>query len=114
MLHYDVTAYSRTTFQVLHDYRGLSVHFMLDVDGTIYQTLDLKERAYHAGTANSRSVCVKKKKRKTKKQHQKYSKKQKNKKKQNKTKKYKTNKKNHQNVAISSYLCQCGHYSISH
>jgi N-acetyl-anhydromuramyl-L-alanine amidase AmpD len=31
---------------------------MLDVDGTIYQTLDLKERAWHAGTANDRSVGV--------------------------------------------------------
>jgi N-acetyl-anhydromuramyl-L-alanine amidase AmpD len=38
--------------------RGLSVHFMLDLDGTIYQTLDLKERAWHAGSANDRSVGV--------------------------------------------------------
>ena len=33
----------------LHDRRGLSVHFLLDVDGTLYQTLDLRERAWHAG-----------------------------------------------------------------
>ena len=32
-----------SAFEVLHDLRGLSVHFMLDLDGTIYQTLDLKE-----------------------------------------------------------------------
>jgi N-acetyl-anhydromuramyl-L-alanine amidase AmpD len=38
--------------------RGLSVHFMLDIDGTIYQTLDVKERAWHAGTANDRSVGI--------------------------------------------------------
>jgi N-acetyl-anhydromuramyl-L-alanine amidase AmpD len=38
--------------------RGLSVHFMLDLDGTIYQTLDLKERAWHATSSNSRSVGV--------------------------------------------------------
>ena len=38
--------------------RGLSVHFLLDIDGTIYQTLDLKERAWHATTSNSRSVGV--------------------------------------------------------
>ncbi|MFM8418738.1 MAG: N-acetylmuramoyl-L-alanine amidase, partial [Verrucomicrobiota bacterium] len=38
--------------------RGLSVHFMLDVDGTIYQTLDLKERAWHATTSNSRGVGI--------------------------------------------------------
>jgi N-acetyl-anhydromuramyl-L-alanine amidase AmpD len=36
----------------------LSVHFLLDVDGTIYQTLDLKERARHSGPANDESVGV--------------------------------------------------------
>jgi N-acetyl-anhydromuramyl-L-alanine amidase AmpD len=58
VIHYDVCGTSRRCFQVLQDMRGLSVHFMLDVDGTIYQTLDLKERAWHAGTANCRSVGV--------------------------------------------------------
>jgi N-acetyl-anhydromuramyl-L-alanine amidase AmpD len=43
---------------VLHDMRCLSVHFMLDLDGTIYQTLDLKERAWHATTSNTRSVGI--------------------------------------------------------
>jgi N-acetyl-anhydromuramyl-L-alanine amidase AmpD len=43
---------------VLHDLRGLSVHLMLDLDGTIYQTLDLKERAWHATSSNSRSVGI--------------------------------------------------------
>ena len=56
--HYDVCGTSRTCFKVLHDSRGLSVHFMLDLDGTIYQTLDLKERAWHATTSNSRSVGI--------------------------------------------------------
>jgi hypothetical protein len=37
---------------------GLSAHFMIDADGTIYQTLDLVERAYHAEEANSTSVGV--------------------------------------------------------
>src|SRR5208282_2015702 len=32
--------------------------FMLDLDGTIYQTLDLKERAWHATSSNGRSVGV--------------------------------------------------------
>jgi N-acetyl-anhydromuramyl-L-alanine amidase AmpD len=36
----------------------LSVHFLLDVDGTIYQTLDLKERARHATKSNDRSIGV--------------------------------------------------------
>jgi N-acetyl-anhydromuramyl-L-alanine amidase AmpD len=31
---------------------------MLDIDGTIYQTLDLKESAWHATTSNRRSVGV--------------------------------------------------------
>jgi len=58
VLHYDACGTSRRCFEVLQDMRGLSVHFMLDLDGTIYQTLDLKERAWHAGTANDRSVGV--------------------------------------------------------
>jgi N-acetylmuramoyl-L-alanine amidase len=43
---------------VLHDVRNLSVHFMLDIDGTIYQTLDVKERAWHAAASNDRSVGI--------------------------------------------------------
>lgn len=58
VLHYDVCGVSQTCFKVLHDHRGLSVHFMLDIDGTIYQTLDLKERAWHATTSNSRSIGI--------------------------------------------------------
>ena len=58
VVHYDVCGTSRQCFKVLHDVRNLSVHFMLDVDGTIYQTLDLKERAWHATVANDRAVGV--------------------------------------------------------
>lgn len=58
VLHYDVCGTSRTCFRVLQDERDLSVHFMLDLDGTIYQTLDLKERAWHATIANDRSIGV--------------------------------------------------------
>jgi hypothetical protein len=58
VLHYDVCGLSKTCFNVLHDHRGLSVHFMLDLDGTIYQTLDLKERARHATTSNNRSIGI--------------------------------------------------------
>lgn len=58
VLHYDVCGTSRTCFRVLHDLRGLSVHFMLDIDGTIYQTLDVKERAWHATISNDRSVGI--------------------------------------------------------
>jgi N-acetylmuramoyl-L-alanine amidase len=58
VIHFDVCGTSRQCFKVLQDGRGLSVHFMLDLDGTIYQTLDLKERAWHATTSNGRSVGV--------------------------------------------------------
>jgi N-acetyl-anhydromuramyl-L-alanine amidase AmpD len=58
VLHFDVSGTSRQCFKVLHDLRCLSVHFLLDLDGTIYQTLDLKERAWHATTSNSRSIGI--------------------------------------------------------
>ncbi len=58
ILHFDVCGTSAQCFYVLHDRRGLSVHFMLDVDGTIYQTLDLKERAWQATKSNDRSVGI--------------------------------------------------------
>ena len=58
VLHYDVCASSRRCFEVLQDMRGLSVHFLLDVDGTIYQTCDLRETCWHASQANGRSVGV--------------------------------------------------------
>lgn len=58
VIHYDACGTARRCFAVLHDQRGLSVHFLIDLDGTIYQTLDLKERAWHATRANDRSVGV--------------------------------------------------------
>lgn len=58
VVHFDARGTSRRCFEVLHDVRGLSVHFMLDVDGTIYQTLDLKEGAWHATVANGRSIGI--------------------------------------------------------
>ena len=58
VIHYDVAGVSRQCFKILHDMRGLSVHFMLDIDGTIYQTVDLKERTWHATTSNTRSIGI--------------------------------------------------------
>jgi N-acetyl-anhydromuramyl-L-alanine amidase AmpD len=58
VIHYDAAGTSRQCFKVLHDVRGLSVHFMLDLDGTIYQTLDLKERAWHATSSNTRGIGI--------------------------------------------------------
>jgi N-acetyl-anhydromuramyl-L-alanine amidase AmpD len=58
VIHYDAAGTSRACFKTLQDERDLSTHFLLDLDGTIYQTLDVKERAQHATTANDRSVGV--------------------------------------------------------
>ncbi len=58
VIHFDARGTSRTCFEILHDKRGLSVQFMLDLDGTLYQTMDLKESAWHATIANSRSIGI--------------------------------------------------------
>ena len=58
VLHYDAAGSSRQCFKVLHDNRFLSVHLLLDTDGTIYQTLDLQEHAHHATIANACSIGV--------------------------------------------------------
>jgi N-acetyl-anhydromuramyl-L-alanine amidase AmpD len=57
VIHFDACGTSRGCFQTLRD-RALSVHFLLDLDGTIYQTLDLREQAYHATKANARSIGI--------------------------------------------------------
>jgi hypothetical protein len=43
---------------VLHNERGLSVHFLIDWDGTIFQTLDLVDCAFQAAGVNEISVGV--------------------------------------------------------
>ena len=57
--HWDVCLSSRRCHKVLEN-RALSVHFMIDNDGTIYQLLDMQHRAWHAGnsTVNTKSVGV--------------------------------------------------------
>src|SRR6185437_3775098 len=57
VIHYDVDATSLQCFNTLNK-RGLAVQFMLDIDGTIYQSMDLEEQAAHATKANGRSVGV--------------------------------------------------------
>jgi N-acetyl-anhydromuramyl-L-alanine amidase AmpD len=56
VVHYDEAWTSKNCFHVLQDERGLSVQFMCDLDGTIYQTCDCQERARQARDANDRSV----------------------------------------------------------
>ncbi len=50
--HWDVCLSSRSCQDIL-DKRGISVHFLIDNDGTIYQTLDLQHAAWHAGSART-------------------------------------------------------------
>jgi len=57
VLHYDNSGLSQLCFAALRQ-RGLSAHFLVDIDGTVYQTLDLQERALHATTSNSRSIGI--------------------------------------------------------
>jgi len=57
--HWDVCLSSKSCYKVLEN-RGLSVHFLIDNDGTIYQTMDINDVAYHAGsrTWNNKSIGV--------------------------------------------------------
>lgn len=57
--HWDVCLSSQSCFNVLEN-RGLSVHFLIDNDGTIYQLMDMNDIAYHAGgkTWNDKSIGV--------------------------------------------------------
>ena len=57
--HWDVCLSSQACHNVLEK-RGISVHFMIDNDGTIYQTLDMQHGAWHAGSerVNRSSVGV--------------------------------------------------------
>src|ERR1041385_8435935 len=58
VVHHDGCSSSDMCFSVLQNERGLSVHFLLDNDGTIYQTIDLGLMAYHASEWNIYSIGV--------------------------------------------------------
>jgi len=57
--HWDVCLSSKMCHRVLKQ-RGISVHFAIDNDGTIYQFMDMNDIAWHAGSRkwNDRSVGV--------------------------------------------------------
>ena len=55
--HWDVCLSSRSCQRVL-DRRGISVHFLIDNDGTIYQTLDMQHAAWHAGSSRTNRPSV--------------------------------------------------------
>jgi N-acetylmuramoyl-L-alanine amidase len=58
VIHLDGCRDARMCYDVLHNQRGLSVHFIIDNDGTIYQTLDLLHGGFHAGGVNEISVGI--------------------------------------------------------
>jgi hypothetical protein len=57
--HWDVCLNSKMCHRVLEQ-RGISVHFAIDNDGTIYQFMDMNDIAWHAGgkTWNAKSIGV--------------------------------------------------------
>jgi N-acetylmuramoyl-L-alanine amidase len=58
VLHHDGCWSAEMCWNVLHNERGLSCHFLIDNDGTIYQTIDLAFMAYHAAEYNVSSIGV--------------------------------------------------------
>lgn len=58
ILHHDGVSSSKICWDVLHNERGLSCHFLIDNDGTIYQTLDLALMGFHAAKYNIDSIGV--------------------------------------------------------
>jgi len=57
--HWDVCLSSKSCFNILKK-RKLSVHFLIDNDGTIYQLMDCNNIAFHAGNrkVNNNSIGV--------------------------------------------------------
>jgi N-acetylmuramoyl-L-alanine amidase len=58
IIHHDGCSSADMCFAVLQNERGLSCHFLVDNDGTIYQTIDLSLMAYHAAEWNVASIGV--------------------------------------------------------
>ncbi|MBA3538667.1 MAG: N-acetylmuramoyl-L-alanine amidase [Deltaproteobacteria bacterium] len=58
VIHHDGCSTADMCWNVLQNERGLSCHFLLDNDGTIFQTCDLALMAYHASEWNLASIGV--------------------------------------------------------
>jgi len=54
-IHHDACLNARSCFKVLVR-RGLSTHFIIDNDGTVYQPWDLAHMTWHAGSVNAYSI----------------------------------------------------------
>jgi N-acetyl-anhydromuramyl-L-alanine amidase AmpD len=57
VLHHDATFSSVDAARILRA-RGLSYHFSIDNDGTIYQLVDVEDTAWHAKDVNARSIGI--------------------------------------------------------
>ena len=57
VVHWDGCLSSNQCAKVLRD-RGLSAHFCIDNDGTIYQLMDTNHVAWHARGVNSKSIGI--------------------------------------------------------
>ena len=55
--HWDVCLSSKSCFKILEK-RGLSVHFLIDNDGTIYQIMDCNDVGYHAGSKKINNTSI--------------------------------------------------------
>lgn len=58
VLHHGEGGDAHQGFQALGVEQGRSVHFVIDLDGTIYQTLDVAHTAHHAGPADVRGIGI--------------------------------------------------------
>ncbi|MEJ7600302.1 MAG: N-acetylmuramoyl-L-alanine amidase [Kofleriaceae bacterium] len=58
LIHHDGCATADMCFTVLQNERGLSCHFLVDNDGTIFQTLDLAWQGFHGSQLNDQSIGV--------------------------------------------------------
>ncbi len=58
IFHHDGCRDAAMCWRVLHNERGLSAHFLIDGDGTIYQTADLALMTFHAAQYNLSSLGV--------------------------------------------------------
>jgi N-acetylmuramoyl-L-alanine amidase len=58
VVHHDGCTSADMCWSVLQNERGLSCHFLIDNNGTIFQTIDLALMAYHAAEFNLRAIGV--------------------------------------------------------
>jgi len=55
--HWDVCLSSKSCFKILKS-RNLSVHFLIDNDGTIYQIMDINDVGWHSGSRKINNASI--------------------------------------------------------